>query len=124
MVPLWGFADIVASAVDDVPVGGRVCGYLPPASHLVVRPGRADARGFRDASPHRAQLPSPYNVYARAPPTGAAMDWTRVSRRRSEVSPPSPKAGATWSATTATTHCARCGWMSWQAAAPPGQATR
>ena len=64
MVPLWGFADIVASAVDDVPVGGRVYGYLPPASHLVVRPGRADARGFRDVSPHRAQLPSPYNVYA------------------------------------------------------------
>ncbi len=64
MVPLWGFADIVASAVAEVPVGGRVYGYLPPASHLVVRPGRADARGFRDASPHRAQLPSPYNAYA------------------------------------------------------------
>ena len=64
MVPLWGFADIVAAAVDDVPVGGRVYGYLPPASHLVVRPGRADARGFRDASPHRAVLPSPYNAYA------------------------------------------------------------
>jgi hypothetical protein len=31
---------------------------------VVVRPGRADARGFRDASPHRAQLPSPYNAYA------------------------------------------------------------
>ena len=64
LVPLWGFADIVASAVSDVPVGGRVYGYLPPASHLVVRPGRADTRGFRDASPHRAQLPSPYNAYA------------------------------------------------------------
>ena len=64
LVPLWGFADIVASAVADVPVGGRVYGYLPPASHLVVRPGRADARGFRDASPHRTQLPSPYNAYA------------------------------------------------------------
>ncbi len=64
LVPLWGFADIAASAVVDVAVGGRVYGYLPPASHLVVRPGRADARGFRDASPHRAGLPSPYNVYA------------------------------------------------------------
>ena len=64
MVPLWGFADVAASAVDGVPVGGRVYGYLPPASHLVVRPGRADARGFRDASPHRAPLPSPYNAYA------------------------------------------------------------
>ena len=64
LVPLWGFADIVASAAGGVPVGGRVYGYLPSASHLVVRPGRADARGFRDASPHRAQLPSPYNAYA------------------------------------------------------------
>ena len=26
--------------------GGRVYGYLPPASHLLVRPGRADARGL------------------------------------------------------------------------------
>src|SRR5580700_9723285 len=64
LVPLWGFADIVASEADDVPVGGRVYGYLPSASHLVVRPGRADAGSFRDTSPHRAQLPSPYNAYA------------------------------------------------------------
>jgi hypothetical protein len=64
LVPVWGFADIVASAVAGVPVGGRVYGYLPPASHLVVRPDRAGAGGFRDASPHRAELPSPYNAYA------------------------------------------------------------
>lgn len=30
----------------------------------MVTPGRVDARGFRDASPHRAHLPSPYNAYA------------------------------------------------------------
>ena len=64
LVPVWGFADIVASAVAGVPVGGRVYGYLPSASHLVVRPGRVGAGGFRDASPHRAELPSPYNAYA------------------------------------------------------------
>ncbi|MGE5291251.1 MAG: DUF2855 family protein [Micromonosporaceae bacterium] len=64
LVPVWGFADVIASAVDAVEVGGRVYGYLPPASHLLVRPGRAGARGFRDASPHRAALPSPYNAYA------------------------------------------------------------
>jgi hypothetical protein len=64
LVPLWGFAEVVASRADGVAVGGRVYGYLPPASHLLVRPGRADARGFRDASPHRRDLPSPYNVYA------------------------------------------------------------
>jgi hypothetical protein len=64
LVPLWGFAEVVASRAHGVEVGGRVYGYLPPASHLLVRPGRADARGFRDSSPHRQTLPSPYNVYA------------------------------------------------------------
>jgi Protein of unknown function (DUF2855) len=64
LVPLWGFADVVVSRASGVEVGGRVYGYLPPASHLLVRPGRADARGFRDTSPHRQGLPSPYNVYA------------------------------------------------------------
>ena len=63
-VPLWGFAEVTASRVDGVEVGQRVYGYLPPASHLVVQPGRVDARGFRDAAPHRTDLPSPYNAYA------------------------------------------------------------
>ncbi len=61
--PLWGFAEVVASAVPEVEIGQRVYGYLPPASHLVVRPERVDASGFRDGSAHRADLPSPYNVY-------------------------------------------------------------
>ncbi len=64
LVPLWGFAEVAASAADGVQVGGRVFGYLPPAGHLLVRPARADQRGFRDGSVHRAGLPSPYNAYA------------------------------------------------------------
>ncbi|GAB3325251.1 DUF2855 family protein [Geodermatophilus aquaeductus] len=63
-VPVWGFAEVVASEADGVGVGARLYGYLPTASHLRVRPGRVDERGFRDASPHRATLPSPYNAYA------------------------------------------------------------
>ena len=63
-VPLWGFAEVVASRANGVEVGQRVYGYLPPASHLHVVPARADARGFRDAAPHRAGLPSPYNAYS------------------------------------------------------------
>ncbi|MEU1587326.1 DUF2855 family protein [Micromonospora sp. NPDC005710] len=61
--PLWGFAEVVASKVAGVEVGQRIYGYLPPAGHLVVRPDRVDASGFREASPHRAELPSPYNAY-------------------------------------------------------------
>jgi hypothetical protein len=64
VVPLWGFAEVVESRVDGLATGGRVYGYLPSGSHLVVRPGRVDARGFRETSPHRATLPSPYNTYA------------------------------------------------------------
>lgn len=61
--PLWGFADVAGSTVPGVEPGQRVYGYLPPAGHLVVRPGRADVTGFRDTSAHRAGLPSPYNAY-------------------------------------------------------------
>jgi hypothetical protein len=64
VVPLWGFAEIVESRVDGLETGGRVYGYLPSGSHLVVRPTRVDERGFRDSSEHRATLPSPYNTYA------------------------------------------------------------
>jgi Protein of unknown function (DUF2855) len=64
VVPLWGFAEIAESRVDGLEPGDRFYGYLPSGSHLVVRPGRVDARGFRDASEHRATLPSPYNAYA------------------------------------------------------------
>ncbi len=61
--PLWGFAEVVGSRMAGVEVGQRIYGYLPPAGHLVVRPERVDATGFRDASAHRAELPSPYNAY-------------------------------------------------------------
>ena len=61
-VPLWGFAEVVASRAEGVEVGTRLYGYLPTSSHLLVRPDRVDARGFRDASPHRQHLPSPYNA--------------------------------------------------------------
>jgi hypothetical protein len=64
VVPLWGFAEVVASRVDGLATGGRVYGYLPSGSHLVVRPGRVDERGFRETAEHRATLPSPYNTYA------------------------------------------------------------
>ena len=60
-VPLWGFADVESSTVPEVVEGTRLYGYLPTSSHLVVQPAKVDAKGFRDASPHRQHLPSPYN---------------------------------------------------------------
>ncbi len=64
-VPVWGFADVVASRAEGLPEGTRIYGYLPPASHLVVRPDRASRTDFVDASPHRAELPDAYNRYIR-----------------------------------------------------------
>jgi hypothetical protein len=64
-MPVWGYADVVASEADGVPEGIRVYGYLPPASHLLVRPDRASETDFVDASPHRAHLPGAYNRYLR-----------------------------------------------------------
>ncbi len=64
-VPTWGFAEVVASAHDDVPVGTRLFGYFPMASHLVLTPGHVDGGIVVDATPHRAALPAAYNSYRR-----------------------------------------------------------
>jgi hypothetical protein len=64
-IPVWGFAEVVDSAVADIPVGERVYGYLPMAEHLRVRPTSVSPRGFRDGATHRAQLPLVYNQYQR-----------------------------------------------------------
>jgi hypothetical protein len=40
-----------------------VYGYLPCASHLLVVPDRINQKGFVDAAPHRAALPSAYQGY-------------------------------------------------------------
>jgi Protein of unknown function (DUF2855) len=64
-MPVWGFAEVAESGAAALAPGARVYGYLPPSSELVVRPARIDARGFLDASPHRATLPAAYNGYVR-----------------------------------------------------------
>jgi Protein of unknown function (DUF2855) len=64
-VPVWGFAEVASAGDTGLVEGIRVFGYLPPSTDMVVTPERIDARGFVDASPHRASLPSAYNSYAR-----------------------------------------------------------
>jgi Protein of unknown function (DUF2855) len=64
-LPVWGFADVVASNAEGVPEGTRVFGYLPSGSHLVVRPDRASQTAFFDVSPHRVDLPGAYQRYLR-----------------------------------------------------------
>jgi len=63
VVPVWGFADVIESRRPAVPVGTRFWGFLPMASHCVMRPDKVSPRGFIDASEHRRELPSIYNAY-------------------------------------------------------------
>jgi hypothetical protein len=63
-VPVWGFAEVVESAVPGVEETARLYGYLPMSNQLVVQPGRLDDRGFTDMVAHRQPLPSVYNRYS------------------------------------------------------------
>jgi hypothetical protein len=65
-VPVWGFADVAASAAEDLETGARYWGYWPMATHLVVQPVRVSDAGFFDGAPHRAELHPVYNRYERS----------------------------------------------------------
>lgn len=80
-IPVWGFADVIASAADEVTSGTRVYGYLPTSTHLIVAPDHVDPRGFVDAAPHRASLPGAYNGYRRVDsdtPEDPAYEYHRM----------------------------------------------
>ncbi|MBX3024613.1 DUF2855 family protein [bacterium] len=64
-IPVWGFADVLASRHDAVASGERLYGYLPMSTHVLLAPDQATAATFVDAAPHRAALPPIYNQYTR-----------------------------------------------------------
>lgn len=65
IIPVWGFADVVESNSESLPVGDRLFGYFPPADYLAMTPSNVSASAFMDASEHRASLPPGYNLYRR-----------------------------------------------------------
>ena len=80
IVPVWGFADVVASRAPGIAVGERIWGFLPMASHVVMRPAAATERSFSDGAAHRADLPAIYNNYQRTsgdPPALTALEDER-----------------------------------------------
>jgi hypothetical protein len=80
IVPVWGFADIVQSRCDAIPVGERIWGFLPMASHVVLKPSQVAAGSFTDGADHRSSLPAIYNSYQRAssdPPEMKALENER-----------------------------------------------
>ena len=63
-VPVWGFAHVSESMVEELEVGTKIFGYFPMAESFVMTPGRLDETGFSDAALHRSKLPTVYNRYA------------------------------------------------------------
>lgn len=64
-IPVWGFADVIDSRHPQIGRGERLYGFLPMATHVVLRPGRVNDAGFVDGSIHRQKLPPAYNLYLR-----------------------------------------------------------
>jgi hypothetical protein len=63
VIPVWGFAQIVESRNENVPVEQRIFGYLPPANELVMAPKSFAEHSFIDGVAHRSALPAGYNLY-------------------------------------------------------------
>lgn len=74
ILPVWGFADVVASAAEGLKPGDRFYGYWPLATHLVVEAAKASPQGFFDKTPHRQGLSDFYNQYTRVPTGRSAGD--------------------------------------------------
>ncbi|MBI5506541.1 MAG: DUF2855 family protein [Deltaproteobacteria bacterium] len=64
-VPVWGFAEVAASAHPVIEPGERIFGYFPMSTYLLVDASDVNAAGFSDAAAHRAHLHPLYNYYTR-----------------------------------------------------------
>lgn len=64
-IPVWGFGTVEESRHPDIPVGERLYGYYPMASHVVLTPARVSPLSFFDGAPHRAEMHALYNQYMR-----------------------------------------------------------
>jgi hypothetical protein len=81
VIPVWGFAEIVQSNVDGLPVGEKIFGYFPPADTLTMKPAKIGDANFFDGAEHRSALPPGYNNYRRVnaePGYDAANDNERM----------------------------------------------
>lgn len=63
VIPVWGFADVIASKKEGVSVGERFYGYYPMGSHLIMSPAKVKPTNFMDGIEHRQALPTIYNNY-------------------------------------------------------------
>ena len=65
-IPAMGWAEVIATANNDVAVGERVWGWFPFATHLKVVAGNATPTSFADVSEHRSGYAPVYAQFDRA----------------------------------------------------------
>tara|TARA_Y100000034_G_scaffold116977_1_gene155967 strand:+ start:158 stop:1288 length:1131 start_codon:yes stop_codon:yes gene_type:complete len=65
IVPVWGFATVKASCHPDIKEGEKVFGYLPMASHWVIKAGKVAPHGFSDVHEMRKSISPVYDQYLR-----------------------------------------------------------
>lgn len=81
VIPVWGFAEVIATKHSDIALGEVLFGYFPPSDQMTMTPMKISSQRLIDGAPHRAQLPPAYNSYSRVngePNYQAAMDNERM----------------------------------------------
>lgn len=68
VIPVWGFANVVASKAKGIPIGDRLFGYFPTAKYVKMTPVAITEKRFIDGVAHRSKLPQGYNLYQRVHP--------------------------------------------------------
>ena len=79
-VPVWGCATVMESNCSDIPVGERLWGCLPMASHVDLQPGRIRDDQFTDIAAHRQALPALYSNFRRTRAEPAFLSEMQVER--------------------------------------------
>ncbi len=64
-IPVWGYAQVVASKHEAILTGEWLYGYFPMQSQLVMQPENTSDISFLDQYEHRKQLHETYNTYSR-----------------------------------------------------------
>lgn len=64
-IPVWGYADVVASAHPDVEVGERLFGYWPMSRYALLAPAHVDGATVIEGAASRQTLNRFYNRYVR-----------------------------------------------------------
>ncbi len=65
-VPVWGHAEVVASACPGIEPGERFFGFWPMSRHALLEPVEIQPHGFTDGAAREAGLAAVYGQYQRA----------------------------------------------------------